>query len=91
MGKKSDNKKYVTMDVDALREQFDSFDKDGSGFLEAGEPVPRYLIPPSHPLHIPPHVPDRRGVSSTGVGSLAPSQVVAYDLQHRLEKGAFNP
>lgn len=39
MGKKSDNKKYVTMDVDALREQFDSFDKDGSGFLEAGEAV----------------------------------------------------
>lgn len=31
--------KFVTMDIDVLREQFDSFDKDGSGYLEAGEAV----------------------------------------------------
>eukprot|EP00629_Pelagomonadales_sp_RCC1024_P015128 CAMPEP_0119284774 /NCGR_PEP_ID=MMETSP1329-20130426/30933_1 /TAXON_ID=114041 /ORGANISM="Genus nov. species nov., Strain RCC1024" /LENGTH=357 /DNA_ID=CAMNT_0007285467 /DNA_START=30 /DNA_END=1103 /DNA_ORIENTATION=- len=24
--------------------------------IEKGEPVPRYLLPPSHPLHIPPHI-----------------------------------
>ena len=31
--------KFVPIDIDALRRQFDYFDKDGSGFLEPGEAV----------------------------------------------------
>ena len=31
--------KFVPIDIDALRRQFDGFDKDGSGYLEAGEAV----------------------------------------------------
>jgi len=30
---------YVTMDLEILREQFNAFDKDGSGYLEPGEAI----------------------------------------------------
>jgi len=59
--------------------------------------VPRYLLPPSHPLHIPPHI-ARGGVKKRdalarveGAPPKRPPSQVAWDLQHRLGVNVIEP